>query len=96
MMSPCQQRQARWPPYILLRLPILLLQLVFLAALANLDLFGAAALTTVLDQRGFPLLQEPGAADHRFSRSEAAQACGRGSGGGLQRVDLVHVVRKQR
>lgn len=94
-MSPCQQRHAHWPRYILLRLPILLLQLIFLAALANLDLFGAAALTTVLDQRGFPLLQAPGAEDHRFPRSEDTQTCGRGSGGGLQRVDLVHIVRKK-
>ncbi|CAM9172550.1 unnamed protein product, partial [Ectocarpus sp. 8 AP-2014] len=90
-MSPCQQRHAHWPRNTLLRLAILLTQLISLTALANLDLFGAAALTTVLDQRGFPLLQAPGAEDHRFSMSEGTQTCGRGSGGGLQRVDLVHI-----
>lgn len=72
---------------------MLLLQLSFLASLASVDLSGAEALTTVLDQRGFPLLQAPGAADHKFPRSEDTQSGGRGSGGGLQRVDLVHIVR---
>ncbi|CAM9172228.1 unnamed protein product [Ectocarpus sp. 4 AP-2014] len=90
-MSPCQQRHARWPRCKLLRLPMLLLQLIFLAALVSFDFFSAAALTTVLDQRGFPLLQAPGAEDHRFSRREDTQTCGRGSGGGLRQVDLVHI-----
>lgn len=75
-----------------------MLQLVLMLVLflmENLNGLGVAAVMTVLDPDGFPLLlPSPGAEDyhHAHSGSEDTRTHGRGSGG-LQRVDLVPIVR---
>lgn len=78
----------------LLQLLLLVLVLFLTEKLSGL---GVAAVTTVLDPDGLPLLLSPAGSEddyhHARGGSEDARAHGRGSGGGLQRVDLVPIVR---
>lgn len=85
-----QSWRPRLRPDVLRRLLLLLL---FFGTAANLkNCWGVMALTTVLDPRGFPFLLGVSPAGGGASAADD-RTRGRGGGGGLQRIELVYLVR---
>lgn len=75
-------------------MPLLQVVLVlFLAVMENLNRLGVAAVMTVLDPDGLPLLLSPGAEGYHHGGSRSEDGRTRGRDGGLQRVSLVYIVR---
>lgn len=74
---------------------LVLVLVLIIAAMEKMNTLGVVAVMTVLDPDGFPLLLSPGVEDHHHpgrSNGEDSRTY-RIGGGGLQRVDLAHIVR---